>query len=498
MIVSIRNILKVTILGLIFSACGKFESSVHNTHDNTYIPLTDQSLKKTVDNGNSLQLKIDAPSNGSGFQKYLYSFPLPAGQFEFTGLSGTVSMDLLTSTYSEALISLHYLTSGSCPSNGTHYSTYDQIYKAYPGLTGIQNIILKQPDPGTSVINVNMSLPAGLPIAGCIVAVLDGGPASGSSSIVMHTDLSLSYEPIQSNPAYLLGGGSEFCFGQNYGCQAATTDNSLSFSFATVVPQDSYLLALTGDISDSTFDGTHFGPVPKGNWSMNNDFYVLPGGCGPYTPGSATAAADYYAILPKNAQQIASVPFSGSGKTVLQQYISESFSNLQLRAGDCIVALTKMNGQGGVDAENQVSYVLVPHTAPPAPVVTGPTLLPVYRLFKTKGGDHLYSAKATEALSLGYQLEGIAFYLSTQQGPGMAPLYRCRAHWGDHFLSEDSKCEGQIPEGILGYMETFSTSDTAALFRFYRPSIGHHLETTSQQEGLNAKFNYEGILGYVW
>jgi hypothetical protein len=36
--------------------------------------------------------------------------------------------------------------------------------------------------------------------------------------------------------------------------------------------------------------------------------------------------------------------------------------------------------------------------------------------------------------------------------PGWAPIYRCRVLAnGDHFISADPNCEGQIKEGQLGY-----------------------------------------------
>ena len=42
-------------------------------------------------------------------------------------------------------------------------------------------------------------------------------------------------------------------------------------------------------------------------------------------------------------------------------------------------------------------------------------------------------------------------WVNTVQKPGTVPLYRC-ATGGDHFVSSDPRCEGTIVEGLLGFV----------------------------------------------
>src|SRR5450759_1197461 len=188
--------------------------------------------------GPSLNVTASAHFNGSGFQKYLYSFPLPAGQSLWTGLSGILTLQSLSNKFTEALISLTYLPSGSCPANGTNYSSYDDLFRDYP-LYILQGFILKQPVTGTGQLPLDLTLASGIPMSGCVVMIMDGGSASGSASIVMSSSsLTMTYSttPVPTPGAYLIGIGGEWCYGQDWGCQAATTDNSKSFYYAIAAP----------------------------------------------------------------------------------------------------------------------------------------------------------------------------------------------------------------------------------------------------------------------
>jgi hypothetical protein len=315
--------------------------------------------------GPSLNVTASAHFNGSGFQKYLYSFPLPAGQSLWTGLSGILTLQSLSNKFTEALISLTYLPSGSCPANGTNYSSYDALFKDYP-LNILQGFILKQPVTGTSQLPLDLTLASGTPMSGCVVMIMDGGPASGSASIVMSSSLTMTYSttPVPTPGAYLIGIGGEWCYGQNWGCQAATTDNSKSFYHAIAAPVRSQVLALLGDLSHSTFDGTsNFGPLPTGAWATNSDFYVIPGGCGAFTPGVVSSPGNYYSMLPSNAIHFHSVQMRGIGMGALQQPVFQEFSNFIVDAGDCLVYVIGMNGNGAIDAETQLGILLQPAPA---------------------------------------------------------------------------------------------------------------------------------------
>ena len=320
--------------------------------------------------GPSLNVTASVHYNGSGFEKYLYSFPLPAGQSLWTGLSGVLTLQSLSNKLTQALISLTYLPAGSCPANGTRYSSYEAIRKDYPLLSMLQGFILKQPVTGTSQLPLDLRLASGMPMSGCVVLIMDGGPAakatSGSASFVMSSSLTMTYStpPVPAPGAYRIGISGEWCFGQNWGCEAATTDNSKTFYYAIAVPVRSQVLTLLGDLSHSSFDGTSdFGPIPTGAWATNSDVYVIPGGCGVFTPGVVSSPGNYYSMLPSNAIHFHSVQMRGIGVGVLQQPVFQEFSNFLVNAGDCFVYVIGMNGNGAIDAETQLGIVLQPEPA---------------------------------------------------------------------------------------------------------------------------------------
>ena len=175
--------------------------------------------------------------------------------------------------------------------------------------------------------------------------------------------LTLTYASPQSPAQSVIGMGGEFCFGQSWGCQGATTDDSLSFALVTPVTQTTQLVALYGDISDSTFDGTSsFGAPPAGAWTAANDFYVYHGSdCSTFGVTSGIAGpADYYASIPGDATALLSVPLSGNGIGVSTVPVFQSFSNVTLNAGDCLVTLWGLQGGGGFDNETQVTALVAP------------------------------------------------------------------------------------------------------------------------------------------
>lgn len=121
--------------------------------------------------------------------------------------------------------------------------------------------------------------------------------------------------------------------------------------------------------------------------------------------------------------------------------------------------------------------------------------IPVYRLLK--GQDHLMSTNPTEGTSVGYVFEQQSFNLfNTDSRFPLIPVYRCRS-FGDHFMSTSANCEGVQVEGKMGYLLTSQLAGTIPVYRFYKGTIGYHLITTYEQEGLANGFQREGILGYV-
>ncbi len=89
----------------------------------------------------------------------------------------------------------------------------------------------------------------------------------------------------------------------------------------------------------------------------------------------------------------------------------------------------------------------------------------------------------------------LPFQLFTEPGPGRVALYRCLA--AGHFFSPDAGCEGQVQEGLLGYVADTRTSAMARpLSRCYHLDARvhfHWLEATCPPGNIR----HEGVLGFV-
>jgi hypothetical protein len=290
-----------------------------------------------------------------GFPTAWYGFPV-AGTQSFASLSGSVSVTNSTNLYAEVLFILQYLPTGTCTSGPWPSSTPEY---GPPGAQPLGQFIVKAPTQGTFTVPISFTLAGGLPMSSCVLLGLNGGPVSATHDVVSTASLSLSYTAQQSPAQHILGMGGEFCFGQNWGCQAATTNDAQSFAEVTPVTQPTQIVALYGDISDSTFDGTSsFGPPPSGAWTATNDFYVYHGSecasSGPAGPGN------YYASIPADAVHLLSVPHSGSGIGVSEGSLYQPISNVTLAAGDCLVTLWGLQGGGGFDNETQIFALVAP------------------------------------------------------------------------------------------------------------------------------------------
>lgn len=296
----------------------------------------------------------------TGFPTAWYGFPI-AGAQSFASLAGSVSVDNSQSLYAEVLFILQYLPSGACPSGPWPSSTPEY---GPPGARPLGQFIVKAPTQGNFTVPIHFTLSGGLPMSSCVLLGLNGGPVSATHDVVSSADLSLSFTPPQPPPGQgVLGAGGEFCFGQSWGCQAATTNDAQSFAVVTPVTQAAHLVALYGDVSDSTFDGTaSFGAPPAGAWTATNDFYVYHGSeCSQFGVASGPAGpGNYYASIPADAQHLLSVPLAGSGIGVSETPVYQSFTGTSLAAGDCLVTLWGLQGGGGFDNETQVFALTAP------------------------------------------------------------------------------------------------------------------------------------------
>jgi hypothetical protein len=313
-----------------------------------------------------LHIQRSVTTSKTGFPQFLYMYHALDGvnsRAEAEALTGTISLENYSSNFSEVLWLLAYWQ-GKCPVD-------DQTLA---GANFIWSDILKNPSQSTSNFPVNLKFPHPLPMTGCVGFVFGGGTLV-KGKVTMSADLNLTYKPANSDSNAVVYLSGEYCFGQNWGCQNATTDDTEGFAVPFTMPAG-HLVELFGNISDSTFDGTqNFGPLPTGkSWGAVNDFYLLPGGCGKFGENlnhqgfpKPVPLATLYSWLPQNAVHLESVPLDYEipqdemGKATLQKRVERVFSvPLTVNAGDCVVVIYGRKGNGATDNETQVRAVLAP------------------------------------------------------------------------------------------------------------------------------------------
>jgi formylglycine-generating enzyme required for sulfatase activity len=109
-------------------------------------------------------------------------------------------------------------------------------------------------------------------------------------------------------------------------------------------------------------------------------------------------------------------------------------------------------------------------------------------------GDHLLGTADGEGQP-GFAPQGIVFRLFGGGEPDSAPLHRCRMKSGQHFLSNDAACEGQIAEGRVGHVKRNAAPGLLPLYRCY--AKGDHLSTVTPTECAKKGLAIEGQQGFV-
>ncbi len=314
-----------------------------------------------------LHIQHSVTTSKTGFPQFLYMYHLLDGaksMAEVQALAGTISIQNYSSNFSEVLWLLVYWQ-GACPVN-------DQ---SLAGANFIWSDILKNPSQSISQLPVHLNFPHPLPMTGCLGFVFGGGPLV-AGEVTMSADLDLTYEPSSADTNTVVYLSGEYCFGQNWGCQNATTDDAQGFAAPFTIPAAGHLAQLFGDISDSSFDGTdNFGPLPTGKeWGAVNDFYLLPGGCGTFGENlngqgfpKPVRLSTLYSWLPENAVHLDSVPLEyeippgEKGKATMQKRVANILPTpVAVNAGDCVVVMYGRTGNGASDNETQVWAVLTP------------------------------------------------------------------------------------------------------------------------------------------
>ena len=150
-----------------------------------------------------------------------------------------------------------------------------------------------------------------------------------------------------------------------------------------------------------------------------------------------------------------------------------------------------------------------PTTTPKPTKTPTPKLVPVYRLFNTRTGEHFYTAKVQERkeylMKQNWRSEGIAWYAPEISNE---PIYRVsnpnngNEHHYTKSISERNWLVslGWKDEGIAWYSDP---SKKVPIYRHYHPKqrTGNHHYTTSKGESDHIVkyegWNYEGIAFYV-
>jgi len=295
----------------------------------------------------------------TGFPTAWYGYPIN-GTESLSTLTGSVSMTNSANLFSEVLFILKFLPTGTCTIGRWPASTPEY---GPAGSESLAQFIVKSPTTGTVTVPINLTLPGGLPMTGCVLLGLNGGTVATSHDVTAAASLTATFTaPVTPTQSLLIPAG-EFCFGQNGGCQASTTNDTQSFATVTPITSTTNLVALYGDISDSTFDGTSsFGAPPSGAWTATNDFYIYHGtDCASFGVTSGTAGpGNYTTAVPTSATHLLSVPLSGTGIGVAQKQVFQSLSGMTASAGDCLVALWGLQGGGAFDNETQVFALVAP------------------------------------------------------------------------------------------------------------------------------------------
>ncbi len=141
-------------------------------------------------------------------------------------------------------------------------------------------------------------------------------------------------------------------------------------------------------------------------------------------------------------------------------------------------------------------------TTPPAavtpPVTEDNSTTTLYRFFHTYNAQHFMTGNPQEASSP-WVLDGTTYKVFNVGYNHRHPVYRCYVESsGDHFSSNDDKCEGYTFEGRYGYLENApTTAAPRALYRCFHEQQYHHMDSPNKDECIGAGFRVEGIMGYI-
>lgn len=286
--------------------------------------------------------------------------------------------------------------------------------------------------------------------------------------------------------------------------QADKSTKQKSYIFTGYYRKPAVTVKLDGMI---LIQGTDYTISYQNNRNVGTASYTVRG-TGNYT-GTVKGS---FLIIPKNLSaaivktKSESYPVTGSYRKPVPDIFLDS---IKLVIGkDCKIGYknNKNAGQAVITVKGIGNYT---GTATGTFQLCGKTILvPVYRLFSLKTGEHFYTLSLSEkesCVKTGWKAEGIAWYAPKKS---RTPIYRLSNpnNYGEHHYTKSANekdmlvKQGWRYEGIGWYSDD---SKTIPVYRHYHPSqkTGNHHYTTSKGESDHIVryqgWKYEGVSWYA-
>lgn len=125
---------------------------------------------------------------------------------------------------------------------------------------------------------------------------------------------------------------------------------------------------------------------------------------------------------------------------------------------------------------------------------------PIYLLYNSSAKQYLYSKTKTEGTSSGYVLQSSTPTFKVLNGTYLASasLLRCYvASNGGRYLTTAANCGANTNEGSLGYVWTYSASNSVPLYNCFKSSTGTYLVATNTATCTNNGFNVQSTIGWA-
>lgn len=125
---------------------------------------------------------------------------------------------------------------------------------------------------------------------------------------------------------------------------------------------------------------------------------------------------------------------------------------------------------------------------------------PIYLLYNSSAKQYLYSKTTTEGTGSGYVLQSSSPTFKVLNGSYLASaaLNRCYVTSnGGRYLTTATTCGSNTLEGSLGYVWTYSASNSVPLYNCFKSSTGTYLVSTDTATCINNGFNVQSTIGWA-